>query len=117
MRTDINLDEFRKLLEAQRSALQQRLDQESKSLQAYSDPNPDFLDAATKISVQERRMGWINYLRGRQNQINEAIQRIDTGKFGVCARCGSFIEIDRLKVKPYARYCVRCKEKKEQGRQ
>ena len=116
MRTDINLDEYRKLLETQRSAIQQRMDQESKSLRAYSDPNPDLLDAATKTSVQERRVGWINYLKGRQNQINEAMQRLDTGKFGVCTRCGKFIEIDRLKVKPYARYCVRCKVKIEQRR-
>jgi hypothetical protein len=61
MRTDINLDEYRKLLESQRSALQQRMDQESKSLRAFSDPNSDLLDAATKTSVQERRVGWINY--------------------------------------------------------
>ncbi len=69
MRTDINLDEFIKMLETQRSAIQQRLDLEAKSLQAYSDSNPDLLDAATKTSVQERRVGWINYLKGRQNQI------------------------------------------------
>ena len=113
MRTDLDFDQFRNILETQKTTFQQRLDQETKALQAYSDPNPDFLDAATKIVVQEQRTGWISYLKGRQNQIEAALRRLETGKFGICSRCGKEIEIDRLRAKPYARYCVRCKEKTE----
>lgn len=40
--------------------------------------------------------------------IRAALARIDTGKYGVCARCGKAINSDRLDVLPAAAYCVTC---------
>jgi DnaK suppressor protein len=116
MRTDIDFAQFRKSLGDQRRAIEERLNQETSALQTYSDSNPDFLDAATRSMTQGQRLSWINYLRGRQDQIIEAIQRIDAGQYGICIRCGKDIELERLKVKPYARYCMQCKETIERRR-
>jgi len=115
MRKDIDFDQFKSMLEAERTDTQQRMEQETNSLQSYSDPNPDLLDVATNMTDQSGRIGLINHLRERQTQIEEAIQRLENGKFGICAHCGEDIEVDRLRAKSYARYCVRCKENKEQG--
>jgi len=45
--------------------------------------------------------------------IDEAIERLMNGEYGICLDCGCKIPIERLKIKPHARFCVRCKEKYE----
>ena len=114
MRNDIDLGQFRKILEAEQISIRQNLDQETNSLQTYQNANPDLLDDAFKSTDQEQRADWIAILKERSNEIDEAIQRIDAGKFGICADCGQVIEVARLKIKPYAKYCINCKEKAEQ---
>lgn len=42
------------------------------------------------------------------SQINAALQRIDTGVYGVCSRCGEDIDPERLKALPYADNCTDC---------
>lgn len=46
-------------------------------------------------------------------QIEAAIQRIDEGRYGACEWCGKAIDIRRLEVVPYARYCLKCQEKQD----
>jgi len=43
--------------------------------------------------------------------IEEAIQRIDKGAFGVCRDCGEPISPARLNAIPWTRVCITCKEK------
>ena len=45
--------------------------------------------------------------------IDESLQRLEDGEFGICMDCGCMISPGRLEAKPYARYCVRCKNKRE----
>lgn len=45
--------------------------------------------------------------------IDESLQRLEDGEFGICMDCGCMISSGRLEAKPYARYCVRCKNKRE----
>jgi RNA polymerase-binding transcription factor len=115
MRKDLDFDKFRSILEGEKTTIIQRIERETKSLSTYPDSNPDLLDAAVKTTAQSRRVGWIKYLRGRQTQIEVALQRLDTGRYGICARCGNNIDVDRLEAKPYARYCIKCKKKIEKG--
>lgn len=44
--------------------------------------------------------------------IDAAFVRIDQKTYGACENCGSSIPVARLEVLPFARYCVRCQEKK-----
>lgn len=43
-------------------------------------------------------------------QIDNALQRIKQGEFGICRNCGDDIPEARLQVVPYAEYCVQCAE-------
>lgn len=45
--------------------------------------------------------------------IDEAIGRLEDGTYGECLDCGKDIGDARLMVKPYAMYCVKCKEIRE----
>jgi len=40
---------------------------------------------------------------------------IRLGSFGECAACGGDVEPKRLEAIPWARYCVKCQEAREQG--
>jgi DnaK suppressor protein len=45
--------------------------------------------------------------------IEEALQRIEHGTFGVCRDCGEPIAVARLKAIPWTRVCIACKEKQK----
>jgi RNA polymerase-binding protein DksA len=47
--------------------------------------------------------------------INEALQRIETGTYGTCGRCGKPIAEERLEAIPYANRCIDCKRLEERG--
>jgi DnaK suppressor protein len=45
--------------------------------------------------------------------IEDAIRRIDSDDYGICAVCEDPIEIKRLEAIPWARYCLSCQEEME----
>lgn len=58
------------------------------------------------ISLQRNSMDY-QALR----QVNAAIERINTGEYGVCANCDEPISEKRLKAIPWAKYCVVCQDR------
>jgi DnaK suppressor protein len=46
-------------------------------------------------------------------QIEDALDRIKAGHYGVCEQCGRMIKKARLKAIPFATLCVSCKEEEE----
>jgi RNA polymerase-binding transcription factor DksA len=48
-------------------------------------------------------------------EINEALRRLYTKAYGNCEECGRPIARARLEAMPYARLCLRCKEKEERA--
>jgi DnaK suppressor protein len=45
--------------------------------------------------------------------IEEALQRIEHGTYGICRDCGEPIAAARLKAIPWTRVCITCKEKQK----
>ena len=41
-------------------------------------------------------------------EIDAAVQRLDTGTYGTCERCGGAIGEGRLDARPVARTCIHC---------
>lgn len=54
----------------------------------------------------------VNELR----EIEDALERIRTGGYGVCEACGETIEPERLDAYPTARRCIECERRREIGR-
>ena len=48
-------------------------------------------------------------------EIDAALQRIESGTYGVCERCGQPIDVDRLVALPWATLCIEDKRKQERG--
>lgn len=49
----------------------------------------------------------------RVAQIDEAIERLEQGQYGVCQDCGKAIGDERLAAVPYAALCVHCQRAQE----
>lgn len=55
---------------------------------------------------QEFMLGLMENEQGLLREIEEAIARIDDGSYGICLATGKRIAKARLKIKPWAKYCV-----------
>lgn len=57
-------------------------------------------------------------LRGRERKllkkIDEAIEKIDKGTYGICETCGEEINIKRLEARPVTTMCIECKTEQEE---
>ncbi len=61
----------------------------------------------------------LNIAGGEQEivyEIDEALKRIEDGKFGKCITCEKKIPQKRLNAVPYAKYCIQCKSKEEKNK-
>jgi DnaK suppressor protein len=47
--------------------------------------------------------------------LDEALQRIESGQYGICRDCGSLINKERLEAVPIAQQCIKCKTSQKQG--
>ena len=47
--------------------------------------------------------------------VTEALERMKTGSYGLCVACHEEVESKRLEAVPWARHCIECQEKQEQG--
>lgn len=73
--------------------------------------NDGFADSAQATEERSELLGQIEASRHRIHQIDEALQRMDAGEYGICVDCGEQIPPDRLEVRPLSVRCVRCAEK------
>jgi len=55
--------------------------------------------------------------RAKLNAIDSALEKIKDGSYGTCEECGSEINKKRLKILPFARYCVACQSEIEKRNQ
>lgn len=54
--------------------------------------------------------------RMRLQEVDESLDRIANGTYGICEECGGPIGLKRLEVRPVAKYCVPCKTQMEKGK-
>jgi DnaK suppressor protein len=60
------------------------------------------------------RLNGFEYMQLRQ--IQEALDRLQLGDFGICLSCEEPIAPKRLQALPWAKYCVKCQEMIADGR-
>lgn len=76
-----------------------------------------FADPADRASAESDKAFALR-LRDRERQllrkIEEAIGRIEEGRYGICEECGEEISVARLKARPVTQLCIECKSKQEE---
>jgi DnaK suppressor protein len=73
----------------------------------------DILDSVSEERTRELDMILTDREKRKLAQIDDAIERIDDNTYGLCEDCGVKIPKARLKVLPFAKYCIECQEKTE----
>jgi DnaK suppressor protein len=107
------IKEIKKVLIAQKAAL---LDEAEEALNVLPGQTvfPDLGDQATA----ETERSFMLRLRGRERRllkkIENAIERIEQGIFGICEKCGSEIDIRRIEARPVTTLCIECKIQQEE---
>lgn len=51
--------------------------------------------------------------RVKLNAINTALEKMEDGTYGLCEDCGEAINKKRLKIIPFARFCINCQSEHE----
>ncbi len=72
-------------------------------------------DLGTDAFEQENTLNLLQNEEQVLADIAAALERLDQGAFGRCEECGGEIPEVRLRALPYARLCVDCARKQEQG--
>jgi DnaK suppressor protein len=74
---------------------------------------PDRVDAAAEESAEAVLARLSERERRELKDIDDALVRIEQGRFGHCARCGGAIGRHRLRAVPEARHCMACSAQAE----
>jgi RNA polymerase-binding protein DksA len=73
----------------------------------------DSIDIASDSAEKEIQFELNDYERIMLNDIENALNKITTGRYGKCEFCGCDVAETRLKVIPAARLCIGCQSKSE----
>ena len=73
----------------------------------------DMYDLADDERERQFSILLCNRDREKLELIDEALERIEEGTYGICEECGAKIAEGRVKVMPFARYCVTCQSRIE----
>ena len=67
-------------------------------------------DQGTDAMEREKAFLFLSREEKYLQQINQALQLMDLGEYGICRVCGKEIDIKRMEAVPTTRICVPCKQ-------
>jgi DnaK suppressor protein len=101
-------DDMRAALESARDEIRRRRPEINVERVAEAQEQSAIL-TRNEMSAQQ-----INRDRQQLRDIEEALQRLTAGSYGICNQCSTRIPERRLRLVPTAEHCVRCQEHIEQ---
>jgi DnaK suppressor protein len=108
------LEFFRNVLAEEMKSLLGEAEKTVSEMTVESSNFPDPTDRATQESDRSFELRIRDRERKLINKIKDALDRIDSGEFGICEECGDEISEARLKVRPVTTLCINCKMEAEQ---
>jgi DnaK suppressor protein len=113
MLTEETKEYFKELLTQK---LDELIAEANKTVSGFAGPKDepaDFVDRASMGSDTDFSLS----LREREGKlirkIKTALEKLEEGDFGICEKCGRGISEERLKARPIAALCIKCKKKQE----
>lgn len=96
----------RLILESERTALLQRIDELTFGGEVDPTFDDDFSDRGLVASEQGENYALADTLRGQLNLVEHALARLDEGTYGTCEICGEMIPTARLEAIPATSRCI-----------
>lgn len=113
--THVDLDDMRALLAAEKDQLEEELGSRGRkaagndwqgSSSELKTSSADQTEIADQIEELATNVPLVEELERRYREVNEALERLDGDKFGICEVCGTEIPKDRLEANPAAKTCI-----------
>ncbi len=109
-------EKLRELLLAHRQEILNLYERDLRAGQEAGDESADdIVDRANSAYSREFLFSLTGGERDLLQEIEGALVKLDQGSYGTCESCGNGIGAARLQALPWARYCIDCQEKVEQG--
>jgi len=110
------VERYRRLLEAKKTALSADLAKtRSAEEETTEELTQDIADKAVSSYTREFLYSLTDVERNTVIQIDQALNRIEDGAYGLCMNCGAAITEKRLDAVPWSPHCVDCQELAEKG--
>ena len=107
------LDYFREIL---RERFQELVAEAEKTVTGMTTAKDNYPDPTDRASLESDR-NFMLRIRDRErkllSKITSALDRIESGDYGICEMCGDDIGEKRLKARPVTTLCIACKKKQE----
>lgn len=113
--SQIEIEELRELLEVEKDDLEEELASHGRVQDDSGDwagtsesegEEADPIDAADNIEQLATNIPLVEELEDKHNDIEEALERIEQGIYGMCEACNEPIPLERLRANPSARTCI-----------
>ena len=111
------IERFRKLLLKEREQIVGDVKQiHESSKEVGQNGIQDLGDEAANVYNKQILLTLNENERMRLREVDEALDSIHNGSYGICEECGEPVGLKRLEVKPIARCCISCQAKLEKER-
>jgi DnaK suppressor protein len=109
-------DHYKKrLLAKQEELLRLVTKSEHDGREADEEATQDIADKAANSYTKEFLFHQSDENRRLLQLVNEAFERMKDGSYGQCVACQEDVQQKRLDAVPWARHCIECQEKQDQG--
>ncbi len=103
---------FKRMLEERKAQILKNISGSSRELDGLQSSGEvmdegDFAAVSTDNMINEEIMA---AQQRELKEIEEALAKIAQGTYGICEMCEEPIGVQRLKVKPFAKYCITCRQ-------
>lgn len=113
--------EFRKILEDQKQKLKNQIFHfEKQSLASLKDSVSELssydnhpADLGSETFERAKDNALVGNYKSILAKVDDALEKINNGTFGICELCGNTIDTERLMVVPYSTYCIDCQREEE----
>jgi DnaK suppressor protein len=105
----------KRLLTKQEELLRLVTKSEQDGREADEEATQDIADKAANSYTKEFLFHQSDENRRLLQLVNEALGRMKNGSYGQCVACQEEVQQKRLEAVPWARHCIECQDKQDQG--
>ncbi|AJC87206.1 RNA polymerase-binding protein DksA [Campylobacter insulaenigrae] len=115
---EFNLKDFQYILETRQKEILQELQGNTANICNLHNSEPRDEVDMQQISNSSHIDFKINEnLKKELDEIKISLNKIKNNTYGICEYCEEIIHLERLKIKPHAKYCINCRKNLEKRKE
>ena len=104
---------LKKMLVKKKDFLIKQIQDEQQKIEPAKMTNPDNADLASDYAYRSRQTSLLDSLERQLSDVENALDRLAKGTYGICANCGNAILPERLFALPQAELCINCQRESD----